>query len=314
MTRPTPARRQIRQACAWAATSAMTWWLLWTPPWTGPWSSSAPWRGPGLRALPVRLCHAGCRASCCLEGVEGVPERRQSQGACLHTPFAWCAARCCGITVVPSARERTACPTTCESMFTPCHGYSLASLPALTSSVQAGSSSMGVWWCVLCTRHVQPSKSCRRRVEGASSILPTTCHCILACQARCLGSLFSCGSAPVGCSVTPLMVWAVFPQLPVDFEWAACAGSLAVEVCCGALQHPKGVYAPAAQHDVAASSATGHQDAVLPLGPVPHMIRCMQAHRHGDLRSNGLGKKGPRLWVQPVNDLQGVLMGYQSPC
>ena len=53
----------------------------------------------------------------------------------------------------------------------------------------------------------------------------------------------------------------------------ACAGSLAVEVCCGALQHPQGVRAPAAQHDAAASSATGHQDAVLPLGPVPHMIR-----------------------------------------
>ncbi len=48
-----------------------------------------------------------------------------------------------------------------------------------------------------------------------------------------------------------------------------------MEVCCGALQHPQGVRAPAAQHDVAASSATGHQDAVLPLGPVPHMIRCI---------------------------------------
>ncbi|CAL5221045.1 g3168 [Coccomyxa viridis] len=54
---------------------------------------------------------------------------------------------------------------------------------------------------------------------------------------------------------------------------AGIAGSLAVEVCCGALQHPQGVRAPAAQHDAAASSATGHKDAVLPLGPVPHMIR-----------------------------------------
>ena len=53
----------------------------------------------------------------------------------------------------------------------------------------------------------------------------------------------------------------------------ACAGSLAVEICCGALQHPEGVAAPAAQHDVAASSATSHQDSLLPLGPVPHMIR-----------------------------------------
>ena len=54
------------------------------------------------------------------------------------------------------------------------------------------------------------------------------------------------------------------------FAWA---GSLAVEVCCGALQHPEGVAAPAAQHDAAASSATSHQDSLLPLGPVPHMIR-----------------------------------------
>ena len=54
---------------------------------------------------------------------------------------------------------------------------------------------------------------------------------------------------------------------------ALVTGSLAVEVCCGALQHPKGVGAPAAQNDVAASSSTSQQDAVLPLGPVPHMIR-----------------------------------------
>lgn len=54
---------------------------------------------------------------------------------------------------------------------------------------------------------------------------------------------------------------------------APVTGSLAVEVCCGALQHPKGVGAPAAQNDVAASSSTSQQDAVLPLGPVPHMIR-----------------------------------------
>ena len=46
-----------------------------------------------------------------------------------------------------------------------------------------------------------------------------------------------------------------------------------MEVCCGALQHPEGVAAPAAQHDAAASSATSHQDSLLPLGPVPHMIR-----------------------------------------
>ena len=53
----------------------------------------------------------------------------------------------------------------------------------------------------------------------------------------------------------------------------ACSGSLAVEVCCGALQHPEGVAAPAARHDAAATSATSHQDSLLPLGPVPHMIR-----------------------------------------
>lgn len=48
---------------------------------------------------------------------------------------------------------------------------------------------------------------------------------------------------------------------------------MAVELCCGALQHPEGVAAPAAQHDTAASSAPSHQDSLLPLGPVPHMIR-----------------------------------------
>ena len=66
------------------------------------------------------------------------------------------------------------------------------------------------------------------------------------------------------------------PQLVICSCQAAGvgAGSLAVEVCCGALQHPQGVRAPAAQHDRAASSATSRQDAVLPLGPVPHMIRC----------------------------------------
>ena len=61
--------------------------------------------------------------------------------------------------------------------------------------------------------------------------------------------------------------------IPICDVAVAWAGSLAVEVCCGALQHPQGVRAPAAQHHAAASSATGHQDAVLPLGPVPHMIR-----------------------------------------
>lgn len=61
------------------------------------------------------------------------------------------------------------------------------------------------------------------------------------------------------------------PVLCINFQM--CAGSLAVEVCCGALQHPQGVRAPAAQHDPAASSATSHPDAALPLGPVPHMIR-----------------------------------------
>ena len=60
----------------------------------------------------------------------------------------------------------------------------------------------------------------------------------------------------------------------------AYSGSLAVEVCCGALQHPEGVAAPAAQHDTGASSATSHQDSLLPLGPVPHMLR----HASGDLQ------------------------------
>ena len=66
----------------------------------------------------------------------------------------------------------------------------------------------------------------------------------------------------------------LFSVIPICDVAVAWAGSLAVEVCCGALQHPQGVRAPAAQHDAAASSATGHKDAVLPLGPVPHMIRC----------------------------------------
>ena len=64
------------------------------------------------------------------------------------------------------------------------------------------------------------------------------------------------------------------------------AGSLAVEVCCGALQHPQGVRAPAAQHDMAASSATSHADAELPLGPVPHMIRCYACHFHDSEQQN----------------------------
>ena len=49
------------------------------------------------------------------------------------------------------------------------------------------------------------------------------------------------------------------------------AGSLAVEMCCGVIQHPQGVRAPAACHDPDASS--GAADSSLPLGPVPHMIR-----------------------------------------
>lgn len=49
------------------------------------------------------------------------------------------------------------------------------------------------------------------------------------------------------------------------------AGSLAVEMCCGVIQHPQGVRAPAACHDSDASSSAA--DSSLPLGPVPHMIR-----------------------------------------
>lgn len=48
-------------------------------------------------------------------------------------------------------------------------------------------------------------------------------------------------------------------------------GSLAVEMCCGVIQHPQGVRAPAACHDPDASSSSA--DSALPLGPVPHMIR-----------------------------------------
>ncbi|BDA47717.1 Ubiquitin-like modifier-activating enzyme atg7 [Coccomyxa sp. Obi] len=52
---------------------------------------------------------------------------------------------------------------------------------------------------------------------------------------------------------------------------AGIAGSLAVEMCCGVIQHPQGVRAPAACHDPDASSSAA--DSALPLGPVPHMIR-----------------------------------------
>ncbi|CAL8471824.1 g11366 [Coccomyxa elongata] len=52
---------------------------------------------------------------------------------------------------------------------------------------------------------------------------------------------------------------------------AGIAGSLAVEMCCGVIQHPQGVRAPAACHDSDASSSAA--DSALPLGPVPHMIR-----------------------------------------
>ncbi|KAK9905456.1 hypothetical protein WJX75_000196 [Coccomyxa subellipsoidea] len=52
---------------------------------------------------------------------------------------------------------------------------------------------------------------------------------------------------------------------------AGIAGSLAVEMCCGVIQHPQGVRAPAACHDPDASSSSA--DSALPLGPVPHMIR-----------------------------------------
>ena len=76
------------------------------------------------------------------------------------------------------------------------------------------------------------------------------------------------------------------------------SGSLAVEVCCGVLQHPAGVRAPAACNDPLAGSPAGEWVAaflapgstavtcswnswvvacmgtgVLPLGPVPHMLR-----------------------------------------
>ncbi len=58
------------------------------------------------------------------------------------------------------------------------------------------------------------------------------------------------------------------------------AGSLAVEMCCGVIQHPQGVRAPAACHDPDASSSSA--DSALPLGPVPHMVRQVHFSHYSD--------------------------------
>jgi hypothetical protein len=73
-----------------------------------------------------------------------------------------------------------------------------------------------------------------------------------------------------GCMDTGCCVLVLLLDYVVEMGSGLAAGSLAVEVCCGVIQHPQGVHAPAACHDAAASS--GSSDA-LPLGPVPHMIR-----------------------------------------